>query len=199
MKVDTSFCINQHVLSNKNKISNISFGEEPADVNIVSKDYRYAKVDILDKRFCFKLVDEAEDPKVLDAMIDNIKKTKTGFFIKSNSHEYYAPHIFSVIPDVKKQQRVVEIGNAETEINEEAENAMKIIQSRSEEKFDIKNLKTIKYLRRIFDGYANCTVKKAYSYYDKCNDDLYLYIPQKNKLQILMKDCFVKTIKLKAL
>jgi len=199
MKVDTSFCINQYVLSNKNKISNISFGEEPADVNIVSKDYSYAKVDIFDKRYCFKLLDAVEDPKELDSMIENIKKIKTGYFIRSNGHEYFTPHILPKAPNFHHNLRVVELGNAETEINEESKAALNIIESQANKKFDIKNLKTIKYLKRIFDGYANNTVKNAYSYYDQINNDLYLYIPQKNKLKILINNCFEKKIKLKAL
>ena len=194
MKVDTSFFINPSVLSNKNRKSNISFREELKEVNMVPKDTIY--VDILDRMFRFKLVDEAEEPKVLDDMIENIKKTETGFFIKSNGHEYYTPHILPIIPNIKTQHRVVKIGNAETEINEESEAALKIIESQANEKFDIKNLKTIKYLRKIFNGYANSTVKKAYSYYDKLNDDLYLYIPQKNKMQIMINDRLVKNIKL---
>ena len=197
MKINTPCCINQNsVLSHKNTNSNISFGEELTDVNIVSKSDKSLKVDIFDKRYCFKLVDEAKDPNVLDSMIENIKKSMTGYFIRSGKHEYYAPYILLKAPNILSQRRIVERGNAKTEINEESKAALEVIQSQANKKFNIKNLKTIKYLRRPFDGYANNTIAKAFGYLDKSSDDLYLYIPQKNKMKILINDCFVKKIKL---
>ena len=78
-----------------------------------------------------------------------------------------------------------------------AKDALNIIESQSGEKFDIEKLKTIRYLRKPLMGYANNTVEKAFSYFDKLNNDLYLYIPGKKKIQILTNDNFIKNIKLK--
>ena len=142
MKTDTNFCINQnHILSHRNTKSNISFGEEDTCVQIVSKNDKYAKVDIFDKRYKFQLVDEAKDPKVLDSMIENIKKTMTGYFIRSNRHEYYIPYILHETPKITYHQNIVINGNTITEINEESKAALEVLQTQANEKFDIKELK----------------------------------------------------------
>ena len=91
---------------------------------------------------------------------------------------------------------LVENGNTETKINEESLHAFKRIQEQAENThFDIKELKTINYIRKSVEGYSNNVLRKAYSYYDKMNNDLYLYIPQRNRMQILSDLVFVKNIK----
>ena len=160
---------------------------------------KYLKVDIFDKPYRFKLNEETNDTNKLNSMIENIEKTVTGFFIRNKRHEYFAPHILKKAPSIcTKQIKVIKHGNCATEINEESVNALNVIEAQAKEKFDINELKTIKYLKNTESGYANNTVEKAFSYLDKTNNDLYLYIPKDNKVQVLIDENFVKNIKLDA-
>lgn len=197
MKIINSLYVNQKQVftSKKHETSNSDF--EPNSMELVknSKGEKCARVDIYDTTHLFKLTDEVKDAQELDTMIDNIKKTLTGFFVRSNNQEYFVPYILNKVPDVLNQQHIVENGNAETVRNEESQEAFKIIQSYGKAKFSIKKLKTIKYLERSFLGYSNNTSENAFSYFDKPNNILYLYIPKNKTLQILTNENYVRNIK----
>ena len=198
MKISNSLCINKNqTFFYKTQNPNISFGQEPMEILTTKNGDKYTKIDIFDKPHFFKLNEETKDANILDSMIENIKKTMTGFFIRYDKHEYFIPHILEKSPNIVKHQHIVENGNCVTELNEESKTALNIIESQANGKFDIKELKTIRYLRKPVEGYANNTVEKAFSYFDKLNNDLYLYIPFNNKIQILTNKSFVKNIKLK--
>ena len=196
MKINNTFFLNQNkILPQKSNCNNLSFRQDSTGVNSFQDDINDIKVYIYDKPYFFKSTEETKDASILDSMIENIKKTLTGHFMKRGTHEYYVPHVLSTTPDIFEQLNIVEEGTAVTELNEESQNALKIIQSQAKEKLDIKELKTIKYLIKPFKGYINNTLKKAFSCYDRKNDELFLYIPHKKKLQILDNRNFVKNIK----
>jgi len=169
--------------------------QEAIEIRISETGTKYAKVDIFDKPHRF-ILNEEITPENLRNMIENIEKTMTGYFIRQNRHEYFIPHVLKKVPNISNYQYLIENGNTATELNKESEDALKIIEAHAKETLDIKDLKTIKYLRKTIDGYANNTIEKAFGYLDKINNDLYLYIPKNNRMQILTNDYFVKNIRL---
>ncbi len=196
MKINNSIYLNHNnVKLQVFKPLNPSFKQEDASINSLPNENAYIKIYIYGKPYFFKSTEETKDAKILDSMIENIKKTITGHFVRHGYHEYYIPHVLRTTPDILDQLHIVEEGNAETEINEESQNALKIIQSYAKEKLDIAEMKTIKFIIRPFKGYVNNTLEKAFSYYDNINDELFLYIPHKKKLQILNNSNLVRNIR----
>ena len=184
------------ISKNYNNYSNITFGNETPEFKTTLKGDKYAKVDILGKTYLFKKTDEIENIDSLEPMINNIKGTMTGYFIKNGKHEYFIPNILKKVPNISNAQLVVEHGNAVTEINDDALAALGVMKLFLGENVDIKKLKTIKYLRKPITHYANNTVEMAYSYFDDLNNDLYLYIPKNKKIQIKSITNYIKNYKI---
>ena len=181
--------------SNAQMRSKMSFRSK-YDVFYNNNGEPYTVVDILDKQYKFKINEDTDDA-ALETMIENIKKTQTGYFYRIKRHEYFAPYIFGREPkNILLYEHIIRNGNAETEIDEETINAHNKIQEYAKKQFDIKELKTIRYLKMLFGVYANNIIKKTFGYYDEEAGCLYFYKPRNNKLQILTDANFVKYIKL---
>lgn len=197
MKVNYSTFTNPYNITfGISKKSNLSFSGNSDSVSANSEGDKYISTDIYDKTYRFKVNDETKDAETLNKMIENIKKTLTGYFVRYNTNEYFIPYVLSDFPDILRHRHAVENGNAAIEINEETEKAISVFQSQIKGMLNLKDLKSIKYLRTPEAGYANNVVKTAYSYFDKMNNDLYLYLPQKQKLKVLTSCGLVKKIKL---
>ncbi len=75
-------------------------------------------------------------------------------------------------------------------------NAKEVFENQLKHEINLEDLKITKYMKKIKEGFDDNCVKLAYSYYDKANNNLYLYLPQKNKLTILEDYCNIRHIKL---
>lgn len=185
----------QTVTKNKKK-HKPSFSFENLEILKTKTGDEYVKVDILDKDYNFMLIDGVKNPKKLNKMIENIKQTLTGFFVREDKHEYFIPNVSKKIPNISENLYLVENGNAVTELNDETDEVLKFFESTTKEQVNIDDLKTIKYMTRTVNGFDNNVVKTAYSYFDKINNDLYLYMPNKRRLQVLTNSNLIKNIRL---
>lgn len=192
MKINKLTYTNQY-----NFKSNDSFCNEYSKVYKNKNGDEFIRCNIYDKGYNIKLTEETKDAAKLKMMIENIQKTQSGYFVRYGKHEYFIPHILKKVPNIKTKIHAVENGNAPLELNEESISARDAIESQIKRIVDIQDLKAIKYLKRTIDGFdGNNLVKTAYSYFDKIENDLYLYIPEKKKMEILVNDLLVKNIKL---
>ena len=197
MKVSIPVYTNQSSnISAVGKKSNVSFGSESSGIFDVPETSKCISTDIYGKTYRFILNDKTQNVEKLNNMIENIKKTLTGHFVRYDKHEYFIPHVLKEFPDILQHRHAVENGNAPIEMNEETEKAIDVFQAQTKHMCDIKNLKIIKYLRMPDAGYANNILRTAYSYFDSINNDLYLYMPHKHRLKVLTNGGLVKKIKI---
>lgn len=197
MKIYDTFSLSKNLIftSKNNESSKSNNRGSSNNIFINLNGDRCKKFYIFDKEYIFKLTDDMANDKIPNKMVDNIRKTMTGYFVRSMNKEYFIPHILDKTPHVLRQSHVIKYGNVPTERNEESKAAFKIINSCTKAKLDIKNLKTIKYLHRPINGYSNNVVEKAYSYSNISDSTIYLYIPKENRMQILSSDNHVKDIR----
>ena len=188
--------VNNITYSNKyNFKSNYTLGDETLKIHRNKNGDEFIRCNIYEKNFNIKLTDETEDLAKLNNMIRNIQKTRSGFFVRHGKHEYFVPHILKNFPDIIKDVYAVENGNAPLELSEESVSAKNVIESQVKRKVNVRDLKAIKYLKRTVEGFdGNNVVKTAYSYLDKIENDLYLYIPEKKIMQISINSNFAKKI-----
>ena len=177
--------------------SNVFVGNENFNVYKNKKGDEFIRCNIYDQNYNFKLTEETKDSAKLKVMIENIKKMKSGFFVRYGTHEYFVPHILKKAPHIIRRIHAVENGNAPLELSEKSVNAKNVIESQVKRKVNLRDLKAIKYLKRTEEGFdGNNIVKTAYSYFDKKKNDLYLYVPDTKTMQIYINNCMVKKIKL---
>ena len=141
-----------------------------------SKD-RYLNVNIYDDPYQFKKT-EILDGKKLKDMIENIKKTYTGVFVKRIKHEELIPDMLKKQPDIIYDDLVVKYGNTPTEMNLETQLILEKLYKFLYKPIELKDLKTISYIVKTEQGYDNVELRKAYSVYDVPTDTQYLYIPE---------------------
>ena len=175
-------------------IFNTTFRQEQVYIN--KNGEQYLRINIYDKNYNFKITDEVKDPIKLNNMIENIKKSLSGYFVRRDRHEYFIPYILNKSPNIIYNNILVENGNTLNTIDENYYNIIQILQKQIKNKINTNDLKMIRYLVKPIEGYANNFVNMAYSYLDKVNNDLYLYTQHNKKLEILTNGCFIKNIKL---
>jgi len=178
----------------KNK-SDVSFKGSGIQLFKSAKNNIYAKTDIFGKEYSFKMDDTIRDIDTLEEMIDNVRKTLTGKFVRVKNHEYFVPYILNREPNVVSQRYILENGNSVTEYNEEVKNALDVLSACMQKKIKMKDLKTVPYLRKNVPGYANNTVCNVYSYIDSVNDEIFMYIPQRNKVQVAANNGYIYRIR----
>ena len=177
--------------------SNICLGDECLKVHKNKNGDEFIRCNIYEKNYNIKLTDESRDIAELNKLVENIKKSKSGFFIRYGKHEYFIPYILKKPPEILKHIHTVENGNSPLELSEASVNAKDVIEAHVKRKVNVRYLKAIRYLKRTVDGFdGNTIVKTAYSYFDKKMNDLYLYIPEKKIMQVLFNNEFVKKIHL---
>jgi hypothetical protein len=129
-------------------------------------------------------------------MIDNIKQTQSGFFVKYRNHEYYVPNIYEKIPDIRNDMVAIEHGNAETKDNAVTRKICQKLSQISGQEVTLDNLKTINYLTRPHKGYDNNICQSAYAFHDSVNDMHYMYKAENDSLKIMAPNGYVMTEKL---
>ena len=129
-------------------------------------------------------------------MVDNIKNTQFGSFVKYRNHEYYIPNVFDKVPDIRNDVIAIEHGNAKTEENYLTKMLCKELSQITGQDVNMDNLKTINYLYKTKRGYSNNILQTAYAFHDSENDMHYMYIAEKNTLKIMAPNGYVMTEKL---
>jgi len=197
MKTNSISFNNQYKALNSAKTSsNITFGNKCLGMFKTRKGDVYTKFDIFDKFYNFKLTNDIRNMSTIEAMAENIKQTLIGHFLKIGSHEYFIPNILNKAPNIIRNLHTVMNGNAPIKNNEETQKALDILQLATNRNIKPEELKSIKYLKKHVEGFANNVIKNAFSYFDENKNFLYLYIPENDKLEILKNNGFIKNLKL---
>ena len=176
-----------------------NFEKPPVEIGTWEVDsetgYKYLNVEIFDETYKFKQNDFF-NIKRLKKMIKNIEDSYTGFFVKRNRHEEVIPNRFNGIPDIIEDNLLIRHGNAKTVPNLETRLAAERLNRFLDMDIDIDDLKTINYMVKTEEGYANNDERVAYSAYDDKEDTLYLYIPDEGVLKKLYDNGFVKNFEI---
>ena len=137
--------------------------------------------------------DDIEGSENLVNMIENIKKTLSGTFISDGSKEIFIPYILGRTPDIKRDETLVRNGNTDNIYDEQFDFIHKELEDILDMDIEKEDITTINYLSKIKKSYDNNALRQAYGFYDKEEDVTYLYIPEKNKLQTLLDNGYVKS------
>ena len=147
-------------------------------------------------------LEDNENEKSINTMIQNLRDTLHGEFIRNDNIEVFVPYILERTPDIKKDETLVLNGNpaksktSQLDETEGTEDIYAPFKERLEEfaghDINSKEIKTIKYLSTPQKGFDNNKVKTAYGYYDKNSERLYLYFPSTHRMQVLLRSKFVQ-------
>ncbi len=158
------------------------------DLEIDDIPYRFNKN-------CIK-TDDIEKSENVACMIENIKKTLSGTFINDGNKEVFIPYILGRTPDIKRDEILVKNGNTENIYDEQFDFIHEELEDILDMDIEKEDITTINYLSKTKKGYDNNAIRQAYGFYDKEEDVTYLYIPERNKLQTLLDNGYVKSFHL---
>jgi len=131
----------------------------------------------------------------LAQMVDNIRDTFKGVFVRNGKAEYFVADLHPKYPNIIKDRALLLYGNKKTVSNEETQKACEILSNISKTQVELKDLKTIEY--KVKAGkYENNERKTAYSYYDDCYEIQYYYMPNKNLIKKRNANDYINEIKL---
>ena len=131
----------------------------------------------------------------LAQMVDNIRDTFKGVFVRNGKAEYFVADLHPKYPNIIKDRALLLYGNKKTVSNEETQKACEILSNISKTQVELKDLKTIEY--KVKAGkYENSERKTAYSYYDDCYEIQYYYMPNKNLIKTRNANDYITEIKL---
>ena len=131
----------------------------------------------------------------LAQMVDNIRDTLKGVFVRNGKYEDFVADLHPQYPNIIKDKSLLLYGNKKTVNNEETKKACEILSNISNNNVKLKDLKTIEYKVKL-GKYANNERKTAYAYYDDCYEIQYYYIPDRNEIKTRNVNDYVTTIKL---
>lgn len=131
--------------------------------------------------------------KNIAQMVDNIRKTTMGRFVRDGNREVFVPYILGRTPDVKRDEILVKNGNASNNYYEDFDDIREELECILDRNIERDEMTTINYLNKTVRGFDNNEVKQAYGYTDNEDGTTYLYIPDRNKLQTLLDNGYVKS------
>ena len=118
----------------------------------------------------------------LAEMVDNIRETIRGFFVKEKNHEYFISNLHPTVPDILTNKALIRYGNKQTVDTPETRQICKIMSYVSNNDVKLEDLKTIEYLARSA-AFGNNERRIAYSYYDEVYDMQYYFRPEKSSVK----------------
>ena len=134
--------------------------------------------------------------KSIAKMVDNIRNTQFGSFVKYRNHEYYVPNVFEKVPDIRNDVVAIEHGNEKTKETPFTIILCEKLSEISGQDVNMDNLKTINYLYKTKRGYNNNVLQTAYAFHDSENDMHYMYIKERGVLKTMAPNGYVMTDKL---
>ncbi len=189
-----------------NGIKFISYNKENgvADIEIDDMPYKFKLENNCTEPGLDDLVNEySYDFSELNIMIDNIREAgraaditkedgeKEAFIIQDGKKEIVISRILDRTPDVKRDEFLVRYGNAEVYIDD-IYGPLQVLSNFTKKDIDPEDIKVIKYLVKPIEGFDNNYVARAYSYYNKNCNKLYLYKPEEKTIQVLCANNSIK-------
>ena len=178
-------------LANGIRVINYDATDNIANIEIEGKPYKFLLNQMGTRQvFSEELIHKNSK---LNQMISNIRESLCGKVYTIGDKDVLIPNILNRVPDVKNDENTVLQGNTTTEISD-IYNSCSVLEEYSKKMINKpeKEIKTIRYMIKPYEGYDNIRVLKAYSYYDKRCDKLYLYKPEENIIQVLYNNNYVK-------